>query len=94
MVKANKAIKAIKARDQQKKPKETRRKLPERFCSCIKKVWKSGHFPKESSAIAICVKSVIQGKGRRRTLKKFSCRGTPKVTLQQASASASADARR
>lgn len=87
MVKAKKTKKANKTK---KQAKETRRKLPERFCSCIKKVWKSGHFPNESSAIAICVKSVIQGKGRRRTLKKFSCKGTPKVTLQRA---AVADAR-
>jgi hypothetical protein len=57
--------------------------MPERFCSCIKKVWKTRRFPKESSAIAICVKSVIQGKSRRRTLKKFSCNGTPKLYTQK-----------
>jgi len=62
--------------------KGTRRKLSERFCSCIKKVRKTFKFPKESSAIAICVKSVIQGKSRRRTLKRFSCEGTPKLSLQ------------
>ena len=46
-----------------------------RFCNCIKSVRsyikpKKGN--KESSAIAICTKSVLQSKGR--TLKKFSCR--------------------
>ena len=40
-----------------------------RLCSCIKSVRRKF---KESAAIAICVKSVLQTKGR--TIKKFSCR--------------------
>jgi hypothetical protein len=45
------------------------------FCRCIKKVSKkikpkSGS--KESAGIAICVKSVLQTKGK--TLRKFRCR--------------------
>lgn len=58
--------------------------MSDRFCSCIKKVWKTRRFKKESSAIAICVKSVIQGPSRRRTLKRFSCRGKPTLSLQSA----------
>lgn len=61
----------------------------DRFCRCIKSVKKtvkvrpgnakgtsgaSSTYGKEQAAIAICVKSVLQGKGR--TLKKFKCRGT------------------
>jgi len=55
----------------------------DRFCRCIKSVKKTvkvrpgnakGTSGKEQAAIAICVKSVLQGKGR--TLKKFKCRGT------------------
>ena len=57
--------------------------MPERFCSCIKKVWKTRRF-KSSSAIAICVKSVIQGTSRRRTLRRFSCRGKPSLSVQAA----------
>jgi hypothetical protein len=36
---------------------------------------------KESRAIAICVKSVIQTRGK--TLKKFSCGKSPKLTTQK-----------
>jgi hypothetical protein len=43
-----------------------------RFCSCIKQVRKTLKSRKESGAIAICVKSVLQKHGR--TLKKFSCK--------------------
>ena len=50
-----------------------------RFCRCIKRVrntvkLRKGRGPeaREKAAIAICVKSVLQGRGR--TLKKFSCR--------------------
>ena len=57
----------------------------DRFCRCIKSVKRTvklrkgtsgakGTNGKEQAAIAICVKSVLQGKGR--TLKKFKCRGT------------------
>ncbi len=51
-----------------------------RFCGCIKKVRKSvtlrkgsgrGPAAKESAAIAICTKSVLQTRGR--TLRKFTC---------------------
>lgn len=44
-----------------------------KFCSCIKKVHSTLKNSKESRAIAICVKSVLQRKGR--TLKRFRCRG-------------------
>ena len=48
-----------------------------RFCRCIKGVRKTIRVrpgqSKESAAIAICVKSVLQRRGR--TLKKFKCRG-------------------
>jgi hypothetical protein len=61
----------------------------DRFCNCIKSVKRTvklrrgskrgtngarSTYGKEQAAIAICVKSVLQGKGR--TLKKFKCRGT------------------
>lgn len=46
-----------------------------KFCRCIKKVRKSIKRPRgsrEGAAIAICVKSVIQTRGR--TLRKFHCK--------------------
>ena len=62
-------------------------KQADRFCRCIKSVAKtlklrkgSGRQEREKAAIAICVKSVLQTKGR--TLKKFSCRKGPKVITQ------------
>lgn len=65
-------------------------KLANRFCGCVKSVRKtvkvrrgassrngaSSTYGKEQAAIAICVKSVLQSKGR--TLKKFKCRKTGK----------------
>ena len=54
-----------------------RKSLAKRFCSCIKSVRKTvrsrtkGKAAKESAAIAICTKSVIQTRGR--TLRKFKC---------------------
>jgi hypothetical protein len=57
--------------------------IDKRFCSCIKKVRrtvKSRTKGKEQAAIAICVKSVLKSKGK--TLKKFSCRNGPKVSLR------------
>jgi ribosomal protein L22 len=55
-----------------------------KFCGCIKSVKKTvkarGTKGKEQAAIAICVKSVLQSKGR--TLKKFKCRGKPKLQTQ------------
>jgi len=61
-----------------------------RFCKCIKSVKKTIKLrpgqpktkdAKESAAIAICVKSVLQTRGR--TLKKFKCRGKAKITTQE-----------
>ena len=65
-------------------------KQAERFCDCIKQVSKSvktrkgslkGSRGKEQAAIAICVKSVLQKRGR--TLKKFRCRKGPKLVTQE-----------
>jgi hypothetical protein len=55
-------------------------KLLKKLCSCIKQVRKTIKLRprlkqikgKESAAIGICVKSVLQTRGR--TLKKFSCK--------------------
>ena len=63
-----------------------RESMAKRFCQCIKKVRKTikGNYKKqqkESRAIAICVKSVIQKRGK--TLKKFKCCKTPKLTTQK-----------
>jgi|UniRef100_A0A6C0LPS4 hypothetical protein len=60
--------------------------MAKRFCQCIKKVRRTikGNYKKqqkESRAIAICVKSVIQTRGK--TLKKFSCGKSPKLTTQR-----------
>ena len=52
-----------------------------RFCSCIKKVRQTLKASKESGAIAICVKSVLQKQGR--TLKKFRCKGNKARVLTQ-----------
>ena len=46
------------------------KELLRKFCHCIKLVTKK--VKKESYAIAICVKSVLQSRGK--TLKKFSCK--------------------
>jgi ribosomal protein L21E len=68
----------------------------EEFCSCIKKVKKSLRNQNrknriivknkklnnyEKGGIAICVKSVLQSKGR--TLKKFHCKKTPMLKTQK-----------
>jgi hypothetical protein len=55
-----------------------------RFCSCIKKVRKTikaRKGTKESAAIGVCVRSVLQRRGR--TLRRFKC-GPPRnhVTTQ------------
>ena len=60
--------------------------MARRFCQCIKKVRRTlkGNYKKqqkESRAIAICVKSVIQTRGK--TLKKFKCGKIPKLTTQK-----------
>ena len=61
-----------------------------RFCRCIKAVKKTvklrtgsirSEAAREKAAIAICVKSVLQGRGR--TLKKFKCRGKGKYLRTQ-----------
>jgi hypothetical protein len=54
--------------------------LTGRFCSCIKKVRKT--VKNEKGPIAICVKSVLQKKGR--TLKKFTCGKNGRVITQKA----------
>ena len=55
--------------------KPSSKKNTKHFCNCIKQV-RSHIKPikgnKESAAIAICVKSVLQSKGK--TLRKFKCR--------------------
>jgi len=52
--------------------------LTNRFCECIKKVRKTVKLrnkksTKEGAAIGICVKAVLQTRGK--TLKKFRCLG-------------------
>jgi hypothetical protein len=51
-----------------------------RFCKCIKKVRKT--IKNEKGPIAICVKSVLQKKGR--TLKRFTCGKHGRVITQKA----------
>ncbi len=62
------------------------RKNPElatHFCRCIKAVAsKFGGIEKgEGAAIAICVKSILQSKGR--TLKRFRCKNGASITTQK-----------
>jgi hypothetical protein len=63
--------------------------LAANFCRCIKKVRKTVKVRrgqnktakgKEKVAIAICVRSVLQTKGK--TLKRFQCRPKPRLTTQ------------
>jgi len=63
-------------------------KQASRFCRCIKAVRKTvklrsgrGEEAREKAAIAICVKAVLQTKGR--TLRKFSCRKGAKMQTQK-----------
>ena len=49
-----------------------------KFCRCIRAVSKTIKLKKGSSAIAICVESVLKKRGK--TLKKFRCK--PKALLQ------------
>ncbi len=63
-----------------------RTSLSKHFCKCIKDVEKTvnlrpGQTNKESAAIAICVKSVLQSQGR--TLKKFKCGPKPMIRTQK-----------
>jgi len=62
-------------------------KQADRLCRCIKSVKKTvklrsgrGDVAREKAAIAICVKSVLQTRGR--TLKKFHCRKGAKLITQ------------
>jgi hypothetical protein len=72
--------------------RKAKKSLSRDFCRCIKKVRKSVRLrpgqaktaaAKEAAAIAICVRSVLQTKGR--TLKKFTCgaQGTKPVLQTQ-----------
>lgn len=60
--------------------------LAKRFCRCIKAVRKTVKVRKgsnkESAAIGICTKTMLQTK-RGRTLKKFSCRNGPPMLKTQ-----------
>jgi hypothetical protein len=66
--------------------KQTRRRNPQlaaHFCRCIKAVApKFGGIRKgEGAAIGICVKSILQSRGR--TLKRFKCKKGPSITTQR-----------
>ena len=55
------------------------------FCHCIKKVKstvnvRNKRSTKEQAAIGICVKSVLQSRGK--TLKKFRCKKKPYLLTQ------------
>ena len=55
--------------------------LTKKFCSCEKKVRRTLKKRQKKYAVAICVKSVLQTRGK--TLKRFTCRGkTPHVITQ------------
>ena len=59
--------------------------LAKKLCECIKKVRKTVKkvrkgSSKESAAIGICVRSVLQTRGK--TLKRFSCDKLPKLVTQ------------
>ncbi len=65
-------------------------KQSQKFCKCIKAVKESVKLRpglkkteenKEQAAIAICVKTMLQRKGR--TLKRFSCKKGAKLTTQK-----------
>ena len=62
-------------------------RLASKFCGCVKKVRKTvrlrsgrGSAARESAAIAICTKSILQTRGK--TLRKVSCRKDPKLQTQ------------
>ena len=58
-----------------------------KFCKCIKAVKKTVRVRrgftgnKESAAIAICTKSLLQSRGK--TLKRVRCRGAPRLETQK-----------
>ena len=61
------------------------KQLAKNLCECIKKVRKTVKkvrkgSSKESAAIGICVRSVLQTRGK--TLKRFSCDKRPKLVTQ------------
>ena len=65
------------------------KRLAAKFCGCVKQVRKTvrlrsgrGNAAKESAAIAICTKSVLQTRGK--TLRKVSCKKGPKLQTQPA----------
>ncbi len=60
-------------------------KLAAHFCRCIKAVApKFGGMSRgEGAAIAICVKSILQSRGR--TLKRFRCKEGASITTQSRS---------
>jgi hypothetical protein len=56
--------------------------LTKKFCSCEKKVRRRLSKTKKRYAVGICVKSVLQTRGK--TLKRFTCRGkNPRVITQK-----------
>lgn len=66
-------------------PQEGGQKLSNRFCRCIKSVRKTlkarKGSTKEQGAIAVCVKSVLQTRGK--TLRKFRCGPKQRLTTQK-----------
>jgi len=60
-------------------------KLAAHFCRCIKAVAPKFGGPSkgEGAAIAICVKSILQTKGR--TLKRFKCKEGASISTQKLS---------
>jgi hypothetical protein len=66
-----------------KSKSRTNPKLAAHFCRCIKAVAPKFGGPSkgESAAIAICVKSILQSKGR--TLKRFKCKEGASISTQK-----------
>lgn len=71
------------------KTKKTQKKLADKFCKCIKSVRKTIRVrsgkqtaaAKESAAIGVCVRAVLQTRGR--TLKRFACGKKPVLKTQK-----------
>lgn len=68
-----------------KKKKGGRKVTARKFCKCIKSVKKTVKARKgsnkESAAIAICTKTMLQRRGR--TLKRVRCRGVQRLETQK-----------
>lgn len=66
-----------------KSKSRTNPKLAAHFCRCIKAVAPKFGGPSkgEGAAIAICVKSILQSKGR--TLKRFKCKEGASISTQK-----------